>query len=463
MKRMNRPRLPGSTARTRRLVALAVLAIAASVVVISSVGAKDTGGYQVRGQWVDAGGITKGADVRIAGANVGTIKQIFVSKNNQAALVLNITDPAFQMFYTDAHCRVRLQSLIGEKFIDCDPGTPGKPQLPADPTDPTRRLLLASHTGSPVDSDQLLDTMREPQRERFRVIINELGITLTGRGQDLQDILNRFDPTFKQVDALLKILAKENKQLEVLAVDGDRSLQSLAANRKHITSFFHNADIASRATNEKRAELAQTLARLPAFLDQLEPTAKVLKRFAIESAPVASATRAAGNDISTFTVGTNAFVQAANPALTKFGASSDVLRAQLPKLIPLSNKLRTISDNRGSVLNLKKLLKSFEDQNGYKNLAALAIGLAGSANGVNSFGHFLRSVTVLNGACLPPYAQQYSRDCSADFATSHAPDNSPPAATKGNSKSSAAATSSASTGVSSSDAAGLDYLLGGDK
>ncbi|MGB0873094.1 MAG: MlaD family protein [Solirubrobacterales bacterium] len=467
MKKLNpKPYLERLTHRSRRIVALVAVATAAVVVVVSSIGAGGDDDYRVRVQFKNAGPITTGADVRVAGANVGTIEKIFVSRNDEAAVVLRITDPAFKRFYEDATCKIRLQSLIGERFIDCDPGTPVEAELREDPTDENRRLMLSNKTSAPVDIDELLDAMREPQRERFRVIINELGITLTGRGQDLQDILNRFDPTFKEVNDILKILARENKQLETLAVDGDRSLQALAKDRKSITGLFKNADKAARATNAKRAELAETLARLPAFLDELEPTAKILKNFADQAAPVAASARAAAPDLSTFVTGTNEFVKEANPALTRFGKSADIFRAQIPAIQPLADILRVISDNRGSVTNLRKLLEGFEDQKGYDNLASLAIGLAGAANGKDSFGHFIRSALTINSACFT-YAQQRSKACAADFGARDA-SNLPPS----NSASSSAAAASSNedydkSGASASrlsqDAAALDYLLGGER
>lgn len=448
--------------RTRRITALVVVAAAAAIVVVSSIGAGSDEDYRVRLQFVNAGPITTGADVRVAGANVGVIEDIFVSNNNEAAVVIKITDPAFQRFYKDAKCKIRLQSLIGERFIDCDPGTPTEPELPTDPTDENRKVMLSDKTSAPVDIDELLDNMREPQRERFRVIINELGITLTGRGQDLQDILNRFDPTFKEVNDILKILARENKQLETLAVDGDRSLQALAKDRKSITSFFKNADKAARATNVKRAELAETLNRLPAFLDELEETSKVLKNFAEQAAPVAASARAAAPDLSTFVTGTNEFVKEANPALTRFGTSADIFRQQIPAIQPLADILRVISDNRGSVTNLRKLLESFDSQNGYANLASLAIGLAGAANGKDSFGHFVRSSLVLPGVCFE-YTQKRSNVCASDFGF-RADSNLPP---KTSTKSSTSSAEYDASGVSETaptgDAAALDYLLGGER
>lgn len=440
--------------RNRRLTALCVVVAAAAIVVVSSVGAGKGDSYQVRAMFVSAGGITKGADVRVAGANVGTITGIYVGKSNLASVILDITDPAFAPFYSDAMCRIRLQSLIGEKFVDCDPGNPNKPPLPKDPADPDRVILSSSHTSSPVDIDELNNTMREPQRERFRVIINELGITLTGRGQDLQDILDRFDPTFLNVNKILKILAKENRNLFRLAEDGDRSLKALAENRDHIVGLFKNADEAARATNEKQAELAETLRLLPGFLEELEETAPVLENFANQAAPVAAATRAASGDLSEFVTGTKEFVDAANPALKRFGDTSDVFREQIPALMPIAETLRGIGKNRSSVTNLKKLLVSFgDDQNGYANLAAMAIGLVGAGNGTNSFGHFLRSSLVVPTAACVFYSTQRNGGCAADFGEKAGDNNEP------TSKSSQAPTST-STSSLEADAASLDYLLG---
>lgn len=442
--------------RGRRLLVLCVVALAAAVLVISSVGAKSDDTYTVRAVFVNSAAVTNGADVRVAGANVGSINGVYVGKNDLASVILDIKDPAFQRFYADAKCRIRLQSLIGEKFIDCDPGTPTKPELAVDPADDSRRILPHTQTSSPVDPDELLNNMREPQRERFRVIMNELGITLTGRGQDLQDLLNRFDPTFMNVNEILKILARENKQLVTMAEDGDKALKEMAANRDHIVGMFKHADQAARATNVKQRELAETLRLLPAFLRELDETAPVLENFANQAAPVAASARAASGDMSEFVSGMDEFVEAANPALKRFGDTADVFRAQIPALQPVAETLRGIGQNRKSVTNINKLLTSFEKQGGYANLAAMAVGLSAAGNGKDSFGHFMRSAIVLNGSCFL-YAQQRNTGCAADFGGDRAPVNKEPTGKGVN----APTTSSASS--LGADTAALDYLLGGEK
>ena len=42
----------------------------------------------------------------------------------KAVVVLDIQDPAYQDFRSDASCQVRPQSLIGEKFVECEPTQP---------------------------------------------------------------------------------------------------------------------------------------------------------------------------------------------------------------------------------------------------------------------------------------------------------------------------------------------------
>ena len=52
-----------------------------------------------------------------------------VTPSRKAAVTLNITDSDFTPFHRNAHCTVRPQSLIGEKYVDCNPGTASAPPL----------------------------------------------------------------------------------------------------------------------------------------------------------------------------------------------------------------------------------------------------------------------------------------------------------------------------------------------
>jgi ABC-type transporter Mla subunit MlaD len=83
--------------------------------------------------------------VRIAGASVGSVSSVDVSMPGEpvdkdgkadpgkAVVVLSITDSGFQDFREDASCLIRPQSLLGEKYVDCEPTQPRPSGSPLPP------------------------------------------------------------------------------------------------------------------------------------------------------------------------------------------------------------------------------------------------------------------------------------------------------------------------------------------
>src|ERR671935_1165378 len=115
----------------KRLVGIALILIAVPLVLVFGIGASggDGSGYKVRAIF-DFVRLVPGEDVKIAGAKVGKVQSLDVTRDKKAAVVLDIQKSGFSPFHTDAHCTIRPQSLIGETFADCTPGTYSAPQLP---------------------------------------------------------------------------------------------------------------------------------------------------------------------------------------------------------------------------------------------------------------------------------------------------------------------------------------------
>ena len=134
--------------------------------------------------------------------------------------MLQIDDPGFQDFREDASCLIRPQSLLGEKFVECEPtqpraaGTEPPPELEViedgEPGEGERFLPLESN-GKAVDLDLVNNIMREPYADRFRLILNDLGAGLAARGDDLAEIIDRSDPALRETNAVLAILADQNQ------------------------------------------------------------------------------------------------------------------------------------------------------------------------------------------------------------------------------------------------------------
>lgn len=72
----------------------------------------------------NAFGLVEGADMKVAGVRAGTIKSLDVDKETHKAIVgFEITEEGFGSLRKDVTCETRPQSLIGEYYIDCKPGS----------------------------------------------------------------------------------------------------------------------------------------------------------------------------------------------------------------------------------------------------------------------------------------------------------------------------------------------------
>ncbi len=114
----------------KRVIALLLsftIVFAAMALLLLSSGSS---GYKVDAIFDQADFLIPGQDVRIAGAAVGQISGIGLTADHKARVEMTI-EPKFGPFHADATCSVVPQSLIGDRFVNCAPGTPASPALRA--------------------------------------------------------------------------------------------------------------------------------------------------------------------------------------------------------------------------------------------------------------------------------------------------------------------------------------------
>jgi ABC-type transporter Mla subunit MlaD len=258
-----------------RRVALILVAIAGAALVMAVTTAAG-GSSDVSHKYVveldNAFGLVVGSDMKVAGVRAGTIRDLRLDPKSHNALVdIEVEQGGFGDLRTDAFCESRPQSLIGEYFLDCDPGT--------DPNKlPDGARIPVSQTGSTVPADLLADVMRKPYRERFRIILSQLGVGLAARGEELNDAIRRASPALRETDRVLKILAEQNQTLGKLVKDGDTVLAALAGNRNDVARWVRTAHGAAADSAERQQQIAEGLHKLPTFLRELRPTMAELGR-----------------------------------------------------------------------------------------------------------------------------------------------------------------------------------------
>jgi phospholipid/cholesterol/gamma-HCH transport system substrate-binding protein len=429
----------------RRIALIAAgLLLAAMLITLPAIGSDGTSGtYLVRGYFDNGSFVVPGEQVRVAGATVGTVKSVDVSNEDETAslengahavpgkavVVMEIEDSGFKDFRQDASCLIRPQSLIGEKYIDCTPtqpraaGTQPPPSLekiPGGETGSGEYLLPLENNGQTVDLDLIQNIQRLPYRDRFRLILNELGAGLAGRGDDLGEVIDRANPALRQTDRVLAILAQQNRQLASLASNGDRVLEPLARNRAHVTGFFRNAAISGEATAERSADLEEGLRKFPETLRQVRLTSTKLKEFADQGTPLFTDINRAAPGLSKATVNLPSFAKEGIPALTSLG---DAAQSAGPKLAASDGLLTDLAGTASSSVpvgnNFSALLDTFTKTQGFQSLMDFIYNSVASTNGFDAFGHFLRSDLQLT-SCVE-VATSVQTGCEATFPKAVAP------------------------------------------
>jgi phospholipid/cholesterol/gamma-HCH transport system substrate-binding protein len=424
----------------RRLAVIAALVVAVAAFVASGAmaGDGDDGAYEVRAIFDNGAFLVPGEEVRIAGAKVGTVAEVDVSEEDEAVhedgspepgkavVVLRIDDAGFKDFRADASCLIRPQSLIGEKFVECQatqPRAPGSEPPPSlaqiadgEPGEGQYLLPLESN-GKAVDLDLVNNIMREPYPDRFRLILNDLGAGLAARGEDLAEIVERSNPALRETNEVLAILARQNRQLADLARDGARSLAPLARERDSLSGFINEAETVAAASAERSDDIEAGFERLPGALRELRPTMTELSNFADEATPVFSDLGDAAPSLTRATRALGPFSRAGTGALTTLGDAAveaeDPLIASDPVVLDIR---RLAKSGKPAAKNLARLLRSLRETDGFEFLTQLIYFTSGSINAFDSYGHFLRALLPTNN-CVD-YELVPEPGCDANFSRS---------------------------------------------
>jgi phospholipid/cholesterol/gamma-HCH transport system substrate-binding protein len=396
----------------RILTIISGLAVVAALVAASASGeGDDDGTYKVRAYFDSAGFLVNGEEVRIAGATVGTVDEVTVSlpgepvKRNgdeepgKAVAVLNITDSGFKNWLSDASCLIRPQSLLGEKYVECEPTQPRAPGSESPP--PLEQIadgeigagqffLPIENNGKQVDLDLVNNITRQPEVERFRLILNDLGAGLAARGPDLAAVIRRADPALEQTDKVLATLAKQNKQLAQLAVDSDTILTPLSEQRQHLAGFIRNAAIAGTASAERSNDIVAGFDEFPNALRELRSTMVALRGFADQATPVAVNLRKAAPGLTDATRLLRPFSRAATVSLTNLGDNAQASQDDLAASSPVIRQLRKAGEKSiPGARNLNQLLMTLRRTGGIDYLTKFILNASNSLNGFDDTGHFL--------------------------------------------------------------------------
>jgi virulence factor Mce-like protein len=410
---MSRGLLPGlSWLVWRRLIAslLAIAGVAAGLGLASS-GARGDSSFRVDAIFDTAKGIIPGQLVKIAGARVGQIQDVTLTPDYKARIELSV-DSRFAPFRSDASCQIKPEGLTAENFVQCDPGTPAGQVLRGHgghaPT------VTVEHTSVPVNLTDLFNIGTVPVRQRLRIVLDELGIGLAGRGEELNAIIRRANPTLADARKAIAILNRQRSELTATVDATDRIVAQLAARRGDVQTFVDRAAHVTVQTADHRSELAEAIRRLPGLLAVTRPALQRLDELSVNGTPVVNDLRASAPSFNRLTADLGPFARAALPALKQLGATAVIGRKTLIDAQPLAAELRRYArDSKATARVVSQVFANLRDRGFVESLLSFVYYGAAATSRFDVTGHILPAHLI--GSNCSTFATAPVAGCSANF------------------------------------------------
>jgi hypothetical protein len=351
----------------RRIVIGLVLAgICAIAVIGTGAGGEASKGKEIRIAFDNAFGLTEGGDLRVGGVRAGQTSSFKTSRGPEcqndktknlpartcAIVIAKITEPGFKSFRTDSHCDIRQQSLIGEYYVDCQPGNASEEQKSDQP-------IPVQQTTSTVPTDLVNNVLRRPYRERLRLILAELGTGLAGRPDDLAEVLERAHPGLRETRKVLKILGNQKTIIRNFIADSDTVVHQLDVKKLEVARWIREAGRTAEISATRRDAIAAGFHKLPTFLDELKPTMAALEKLTDAQTPLLRDLQRAAPSLTEFFTRLGPFSEASRPAFRSLGDAGDVGRKAFSASKEEVAELRKLGD---AAPKLGKPLRQFLQQ-----------------------------------------------------------------------------------------------------
>jgi phospholipid/cholesterol/gamma-HCH transport system substrate-binding protein len=239
------------------------------------------GGDHFSAAFSEAGGLKKGDDVRIAGVKVGKVDGVDLA-GAHVKVDFTVTQPV--RFGRDSSASVRMQTLLGQKYLSLEPGggqLKEHSEIPLERTVSSYDIVDAfsdlATTSEEIDTDQLAkslttlsDTFKDspPHVKAALDGLSRLSRTIASRDDELQKLL-------ASANSVSGTVAQRNKAVESIIKDADLLMVELDKRRDDIHTLFTNTSaMAQQLTGLVRDNRAQ----LKPALDQLTQVLAVLQK-----------------------------------------------------------------------------------------------------------------------------------------------------------------------------------------
>ena len=237
-------------------------------------------GYRFEVAFPNAFDLADQADVRIAGVSVGKVVSKSLDTQHNGTLATIQMNNQYAPIHKNATAILRTKTLLGETYVQIDPGTRNSPALPDGATLPNSQVIPA------VQLDQIFNTFDPTTRAAFRSWQQELATAIRGNDQNLNDVLGNL-PTFAiNLTQLLQVLDIQHKAVVSLVQNGGTTFAALNQDPAALRNLITAGDTTFSTLANNNNALADIFHVFPTFLNEQKLTMSALQTFSINADPV---------------------------------------------------------------------------------------------------------------------------------------------------------------------------------
>lgn len=284
----------------------------------------------------NAGQLVVGDNVQIGGRAVGTVRDIRLTDNNQAAIKVTVEEPYAPLRQgTEAVIRLTSLSGIANRYIAISPGPDARHTLPAGST------IDTASTTTAVDLDALFNTLDPDARKDLQNLIAGFKTQLDGKGEQAGEATEYLNPLLSSARRLVNEATRDEDALTEFLVSTSRTVTAIAEKRDDLSALVGNANAATGAIAAENRALSEALALLPTTLRRGNSTLVNLRSTLDDLDPLVADSKVATKDLAPFLRELRPLVADAKPTVADLstlvrrpGSDNDLVEAtrKLPGL-----------------------------------------------------------------------------------------------------------------------------------
>ena len=368
-------------------------------------------GYRIQVAFPQANELATGADVRIAGVNVGKVVGLSLDKPDSRTLATLELTRQYAPIPRDTRAALRLKTLLGETYVALSTGNRSAGEL----RDGGR--LADGQVQPDVALDQILSTFDPKTRRAWQVWASSQAAAVTGRGQDINASFGLLPGFFDSSQRLLTALNQQSAGVRGLVSHTGEFFSAISARRGQLSGLITAANDLFQTTARRNQQLADVFRALPNFERQSRLALPALTAFAQRSDPVVRALQPLASELTrTFGLTSQlapqfrALFERLGPTVTASERGLPAFDRILSRIPPLLNAFQPFLRNANPIVRYIGLFKP-EVTGFFGNVTASAEGTSITPRG-NKFLHILRSSQPLtpSGLAFYPHALGIDRN-----------------------------------------------------